>query len=36
MPEDTASVDSNGASEEVIGEAIKEYNITRHKLVIRT
>lgn len=33
---DTANVYSNGASEEIIGKAIKEYNIPRHKLVICT
>ncbi|KAH8808475.1 aldo/keto reductase [Xylogone sp. PMI_703] len=31
---DTANVYSNGASEEIIGKAIKKYNIPRHKLVI--
>jgi aryl-alcohol dehydrogenase-like predicted oxidoreductase len=29
-----ANVYSNGASEEIIGKAIKKYNIPRHKLVI--
>ncbi|KAL9001756.1 MAG: hypothetical protein Q9188_005282 [Gyalolechia gomerana] len=33
---DTANVYSNGASEEIIGKAIKKYNIPRHKLVILT
>ena len=33
---DTANVYSNGASEEIIGKAIKHYNIPRHKLVIMT
>ena len=33
---DTANVYSNGASEEIIGKAIKKYNILRHKLVICT
>ncbi|MCJ1452257.1 hypothetical protein MMC28_002599 [Mycoblastus sanguinarius] len=33
---DTAGVYSNGASEEVIGNAIKKYNIPRQKLVICT
>ena len=33
---DTANVYSNGTSEEIIGKAIKEYNIPRHKLVICT
>ena len=33
---DTANVYSNGASEEIIGKAIKKYNIPRHKLVICT
>ena len=33
---DTANVYSNGASEEIIGKAIKTYNIPRHKLVICT
>lgn len=33
---DTANVYSNGASEEVIGKAIKKYKIPRHKLVILT
>jgi len=31
---DTANVYSNGASEEIIGKAIKKYNIPRHKIVI--
>jgi len=31
---DTANVYSNGVSEEIIGKAIKKYNIPRHKLVI--
>ena len=33
---DTANVYSNGASEIIIGRAIKKYNIPRHKLVILT
>lgn len=33
---DTANIYSNGKSEEIIGQAIKEYNIPRHKLVILT
>jgi len=33
---DTANVYSNGASEEIIGKAIKKFNIPRHKLVILT
>ncbi|KAL9027702.1 MAG: hypothetical protein Q9196_003817 [Gyalolechia fulgens] len=33
---DTANVYSNGASEEIIGKAIKKYNIPRHKLVLLT
>jgi len=33
---DTANVYSNGVSEEIIGKAIKKYNIPRHKLVILT
>ncbi|KAL8697830.1 MAG: hypothetical protein Q9201_006899 [Fulgogasparrea decipioides] len=33
---DTANVYSNGASEEIIGKAIKKYNIPRRKLVILT
>ena len=33
---DTANVYSNGSSEEIIGKAIKKYNIPRHKLVICT
>ncbi|ROW01176.1 hypothetical protein VSDG_02792 [Cytospora chrysosperma] len=31
---DTANVYSNGASEEIIGKALKAYSIPRHKLVI--
>ncbi|KAK8196631.1 hypothetical protein M8818_006796 [Zalaria obscura] len=31
---DTANVYSNGVSEEIIGKAIKKYNIPRHKVVI--
>jgi len=31
---DTANVYSNGVSEEIIGKAIKKYNIPRHKLLI--
>ncbi|KAH7088817.1 aldo-keto reductase-like protein [Paraphoma chrysanthemicola] len=33
---DTANVYSNGVSEEIIGKAIKKYNLPRHKLVILT
>ncbi|TQB68853.1 hypothetical protein MPDQ_002689 [Monascus purpureus] len=33
---DTANVYSNGDSERVIAQAIKEYNIPRHKLVLMT
>jgi len=33
---DTANVYSNGVSEEIIGKAIKKYEIPRHKLVILT
>lgn len=33
---DSANVYSNGVSEEIIGKAIKKYNIPRHKLVICT
>lgn len=33
---DTANVYSNGSSEEIIGRAIRKYNIPRHKLVICT
>ncbi|KAL1957876.1 hypothetical protein VTO42DRAFT_5441 [Malbranchea cinnamomea] len=33
---DTANMYSNGLSEEIIGKAIKKYNIPRHKLVIMT
>ncbi|KAJ5815440.1 aldo-keto reductase [Penicillium riverlandense] len=33
---DTANNYSNGKSEEIIGKAIKQYNIPRHKLVILT
>ncbi|KAI9812002.1 MAG: hypothetical protein M1827_004894 [Pycnora praestabilis] len=33
---DTANVYSNGASERVLGHAIKKYNIPRHKVVILT
>lgn len=33
-PQDTANVYSNGVSEEIIGKAIKKYNIPRNKLVI--
>lgn len=33
---DTANVYSNGVSEEIIGKAIKKYNLERHKLVILT
>ena len=31
---DTANVYSNGVSEEIIGKAIKKFNIPRHKLII--
>jgi len=33
---DTANVYSNGVSEEIIGKAIKKYELPRHKLVILT
>ena len=33
---DTANVYSNGVSEEIIGKAIKKYNIPRQKLIILT
>lgn len=33
---DTANVYSNGASERIIGKAIKHYSLPRHKLVIMT
>ncbi|CAI7632552.1 hypothetical protein PCG10_006801 [Penicillium crustosum] len=33
---DTANIYSNGDSEKVIAQAIKEYNIPRHKLVLMT
>jgi aryl-alcohol dehydrogenase-like predicted oxidoreductase len=33
---DTSNNYSNGVSEEIIGKAIKHYNIPRHKLVILT
>jgi aryl-alcohol dehydrogenase-like predicted oxidoreductase len=33
---DTANIYSNGDSERVIAQAIKEYNLPRHKLVIMT
>ncbi|RMZ79166.1 hypothetical protein DV738_g3436, partial [Chaetothyriales sp. CBS 135597] len=33
---DTANIYSNGLSEELIGKAIKKFNIPRHKLVILT
>lgn len=33
---DTANIYSNGASEKIIGNAIKKYDIPRHKLVILT
>jgi aryl-alcohol dehydrogenase-like predicted oxidoreductase len=33
---DTANIYSNGKSEEIIGKAIKKYDIPRHKLVIMT
>ncbi|KAL9607922.1 MAG: hypothetical protein Q9167_007211 [Letrouitia subvulpina] len=36
MQWDTANVYSNGASEEIIGKAIKKYKIPRHKLVLMT
>ena len=31
---DTANMYSNGASEEIIGKALKRHNIPRHKVVI--
>jgi aryl-alcohol dehydrogenase-like predicted oxidoreductase len=33
---DTSNNYSNGKSEEIIGKAIKHYNLPRHKLVILT
>lgn len=33
---DTANMYSNGKSEEIIGKALKKYNIPRHKVVIMT
>jgi len=33
---DTANVYSNGVSEKIVGKALKEYNIPRHKVVIMT
>jgi aryl-alcohol dehydrogenase-like predicted oxidoreductase len=33
---DTANVYSNGVSEEIVGKAIKKYNIPREKVVILT
>ncbi|KAK0644570.1 NADP-dependent oxidoreductase domain-containing protein [Cercophora newfieldiana] len=33
---DTANVYSNGASERIVGKALREYNIPRHKVVIMT
>lgn len=33
---DTANIYSNGVSEEIIGKAIKKYDLPRHKLVILT
>lgn len=33
---DTANIYSNGDSERVIAQAIKKYNIPRHKLVLMT
>jgi predicted oxidoreductase len=33
---DTANVYSNGASEILVGKAIKKYNIPRHKVVVLT
>ena len=33
---DTANVYSNGESEQIIGKALKEYNISRDKVVILT
>lgn len=33
---DTANMYSNGVSEEILGKAIKKYNIPRHKVVIMT
>lgn len=33
---DTANIYSNGVSEEIIGKAIRKYNLPRHKLIIMT
>jgi aryl-alcohol dehydrogenase-like predicted oxidoreductase len=33
---DTANMYSNGISEEILGKAIKKFNIPRHKLVLMT
>lgn len=33
---DTANIYSNGVSEQIIGKAIKKYDIPRHKLLILT
>lgn len=33
---DTANMYSNGASEEIVGKALKKYDIPRHKVVILT
>lgn len=33
---DTANVYSNGVSEEIVGKAIKKYEIPRHKVVVLT
>lgn len=33
---DTANVYSNGRSEEIVGKAIKKYDIPRHKVIIMT
>lgn len=33
---DTANVYSNGVSEEIVGKALKKYQIPRHKVVILT
>jgi hypothetical protein len=33
---DTANIYSNGASEKIIGKALKKYNIPRHKVIILT
>lgn len=33
---DTANIYCNGASEVIVGKAIKKYNIPRHKIVVMT